>query len=103
MTTLLFTRQLIKGNTWGGTVFASYGCFWLGFGMLNRDSSVYPTAYPSESKTGWSLFYGLWALLTLSEWRTRYWELYRGSTGEVQRRNWLAAFSMGCTQLGPAD
>ncbi|GAX82079.1 hypothetical protein CEUSTIGMA_g9507.t1 [Chlamydomonas eustigma] len=57
--------DLIKGNTFGGTVFSSYGCFWIGWGGFNYTSLIYPDQIVSITKSGQTLYYGLWALLTL--------------------------------------
>ncbi|GLC33125.1 hypothetical protein PLESTB_000367600 [Pleodorina starrii] len=57
------TLELIKGNTFGGTAFASYGSFWMGWFLLEyltiSDKARYPLA-----ATGKTLWCGLWAFLT---------------------------------------
>jgi succinate-acetate transporter protein len=58
--------QLIKGNTFGGTAFASYGAFWMGWGLLEYLMKTTPSAYPT-AHTGKTLWCGLWAILTLGE------------------------------------
>jgi len=50
--------EIIKGNTFAGTAFASYGCFWLGWFLLHMLSA--PVA-----NTGKALWCGLWAFMTL--------------------------------------
>eukprot|EP00798_Chlamydomonas_sp_ICE-L_P010565 gene10565-12220_t len=57
--------DMIKGNTFGGTVFSSYGCFWIGWGLLEFSIANYPGQFVGATKTGQTLFFGLWALLTL--------------------------------------
>lgn len=56
--------ELIKGNTFGGTAFASYGCFWMGWFLLEFSAHNNPKAYPAAA-TGKTLWCGLWAMLTL--------------------------------------
>ncbi|GFR48506.1 hypothetical protein Agub_g10173 [Astrephomene gubernaculifera] len=55
--------ELIKGNTFGGTAFASYGAFWMGWFLLEFLSKSDPARYP-VAKTGKTLWCGLWAFLT---------------------------------------
>ncbi|GAX82078.1 hypothetical protein CEUSTIGMA_g9506.t1 [Chlamydomonas eustigma] len=59
--------DLIKGNTFGGTVFFSYGSFWMGWrgGFINLSEAINPTLVVGATKSGQTLYYGLWALLTL--------------------------------------
>ncbi len=60
------SSQLIRGNTFAGTAFSSYGCFWMGWSLwhyweiTNTMDSVIATA-----RTGESLWCGLWGFLTL--------------------------------------
>ncbi|GIL76413.1 hypothetical protein Vretifemale_5992 [Volvox reticuliferus] len=55
--------ELIKGNTFGGTAFCSYGAFWMGWFLLeflsHQDSVMYPIAL-----VGKTLWCALWAVLT---------------------------------------
>ncbi|KXZ41940.1 hypothetical protein GPECTOR_239g570 [Gonium pectorale] len=55
--------ELIKGNTFGGTAFASYGAFWMGWFLLEYLTVTHPTAYHT-AHTGKTLWCGLWAVLT---------------------------------------
>eukprot|EP00798_Chlamydomonas_sp_ICE-L_P012926 gene12926-5956_t len=48
-----------------GTVFSSYGCFWIGWGLLEFSIARYPGQFVGATKTGQTLYFGLWALLTL--------------------------------------
>ena len=54
---------MIKGNTFGGTAFASYGAFWMGWFLLEyltwTDKALY-----AGVQSGKSLWCGLWAVLT---------------------------------------
>ncbi|KAG2496012.1 hypothetical protein HYH03_005934 [Edaphochlamys debaryana] len=56
--------QLIKGNTFGGTAFCSFGAFWMGVFLLEylmiTDKELFPLA-----QTGKTLWCGLWAFLSL--------------------------------------
>ncbi|KAG2494231.1 hypothetical protein HYH03_007587 [Edaphochlamys debaryana] len=56
--------ELIKGNTFGGTAFASYGAFWMGWFLLEylmiTNKALFVTA-----QTGKTLWCGLWSFLTL--------------------------------------
>mmetsp|Transcript_17956 Transcript_17956/g.32789 ORF Transcript_17956/g.32789 Transcript_17956/m.32789 type:complete len:230 (-) Transcript_17956:432-1121(-) len=57
--------ELIKGNTFGGTAFASYGCFWMGWFMFNYLSMRFPeVGNPGLAHKGKALYSGLWGLLT---------------------------------------
>ncbi|GLI64822.1 hypothetical protein VaNZ11_008119 [Volvox africanus] len=55
--------ELIRGNTFGGTAFCSYGAFWMGWFLLeflsHQDADAYPLA-----RVGKTLWCALWALLT---------------------------------------
>lgn len=55
--------ELIKGNTFAGTAFASYGCFWMGWYLLEYLTKTTPSAYP-VAMTGKTLWCILWACLT---------------------------------------
>ncbi|EFJ46306.1 hypothetical protein VOLCADRAFT_93449 [Volvox carteri f. nagariensis] len=55
--------ELIKGNTFGGTAFASYGCFWMGWFLLEYLSYGNKAGYPA-ARTGKTLWCALWAVLT---------------------------------------
>ncbi|EFJ47526.1 hypothetical protein VOLCADRAFT_105087 [Volvox carteri f. nagariensis] len=55
--------ELIKGNTFGGTAFASYGAFWMGWFLLELLMKQYPSVYKT-ALTGKTLWCGLWAFLT---------------------------------------
>ncbi len=55
--------QLIKGNTFGGTAFASYGAFWMGWFLLEYLSWTNKAMFPGV-QSGKSLWCGLWAVLT---------------------------------------
>ena len=55
--------QLIKGNTFGGTAFASYGAFWMGWFLLEYLSITNKAMFPGV-QSGKSLWCGLWAVLT---------------------------------------
>eukprot|EP00195_Chlamydomonas_chlamydogama_P016362 CAMPEP_0202900946 /NCGR_PEP_ID=MMETSP1392-20130828/12284_1 /ASSEMBLY_ACC=CAM_ASM_000868 /TAXON_ID=225041 /ORGANISM="Chlamydomonas chlamydogama, Strain SAG 11-48b" /LENGTH=237 /DNA_ID=CAMNT_0049587409 /DNA_START=35 /DNA_END=748 /DNA_ORIENTATION=+ len=55
--------ELIKGNTFAGTAFSSYGCFWMGWFLLEWLSYEEPTLYLA-AQTGKTLWCGLWAFLT---------------------------------------
>ncbi|MEW5308094.1 MAG: hypothetical protein WDW38_000080 [Sanguina aurantia] len=66
--------EIIKGNTFAGTAFSSYGCFWLGFAVIEYISIVdksyginivggFPGA-TGPNFTGKSLWFGLWGILT---------------------------------------
>jgi succinate-acetate transporter protein len=50
--------QLIKGNTFAGTAFGSYGAFWLGWGLLEYLTKTTPAAY-AAAHTGLTLWCGL--------------------------------------------
>jgi uncharacterized protein len=52
--------EIIKGNTFAGTAFASYGCFWMGWFLLQYMSMV----APFQANTGKILWCALWAVLT---------------------------------------
>lgn len=57
--------ELIKGNTFGGTAFASYGCFWMGWCLMEYWSVMYPQQFPlGAAMTGRTLWCGLWSFLT---------------------------------------
>mmetsp|Transcript_19664 Transcript_19664/g.35466 ORF Transcript_19664/g.35466 Transcript_19664/m.35466 type:complete len:232 (-) Transcript_19664:137-832(-) len=57
--------ELIKGNTFGGTAFASYGCFWMGWFGFNYLSMEFPNVgNPGLAHKGKALYSGLWGLLT---------------------------------------
>ena len=56
-------QQLIKGNTFGGTAFASYGAFWMGWFLLEYLSITNKAMFPGV-QSGKSLWCGLWAVLT---------------------------------------
>jgi len=59
--------ELIKGNTFAGTAFSSYGCFWMGYAYYRtlelqgivKSSSV-------QARAGDALYHGLWGFLTLA-------------------------------------
>ncbi|GFR45947.1 hypothetical protein Agub_g7413 [Astrephomene gubernaculifera] len=55
--------ELIKGNTFGGTAFASYGAFWMGWFLLEYLMKSDPAHYPT-AQTGKTLWCSLWAFLT---------------------------------------
>ncbi|KAG1676088.1 hypothetical protein FOA52_014954 [Chlamydomonas sp. UWO 241] len=54
--------ELIKGNTFAGTAFASYGCFWMGWFLLEFLSTIDPGM--PFSTTGKTLWLALWGVLT---------------------------------------
>uniref|UniRef100_A0A7S0QVQ1 GPR1/FUN34/yaaH family protein n=1 Tax=Chlamydomonas leiostraca TaxID=1034604 RepID=A0A7S0QVQ1_9CHLO len=58
--------ELIKGNTFAGTAFSSYGCFWMGWFLwkLLEITHTVPSVVVA-ARTGESLWCGLWAVLTL--------------------------------------
>lgn len=53
--------EIIKGNTFGGTAFCSYGCFWLGWYEMNTMALEHGG---EEALTGMTLWNALWAVLT---------------------------------------
>ncbi|KAG2422612.1 hypothetical protein HXX76_010393 [Chlamydomonas incerta] len=55
--------ELIKGNTFGGTAFASYGAFWMGWFLLEYLTITNKALFPGV-KSGKTLWCGLWAFLT---------------------------------------
>lgn len=58
--------ELIKGNTFAGTAFSSYGCFWMGWFLwkfMEADKVVASVAV--TALTGDTLWHGLWGFLTL--------------------------------------
>ncbi|PNW69981.1 hypothetical protein CHLRE_17g700750v5 [Chlamydomonas reinhardtii] len=55
--------ELIKGNTFGGTAFASYGAFWMGWFLLEYLTWTNKALYAGV-QSGKSLWCGLWAVLT---------------------------------------
>ncbi|GLI60359.1 hypothetical protein VaNZ11_002483 [Volvox africanus] len=55
--------ELIKGNTFGGTAFASYGSFWMGWALLEYLHHTNTSLYP-HAQVGKTLWCGLWAVLT---------------------------------------
>ncbi|GLC33073.1 hypothetical protein PLESTB_000373400 [Pleodorina starrii] len=57
--------ELIKGNTFGGTAFSSYGAFWMGWFLLEFLMKEHPALYPT-AVTGKTLWCGLWGFLTLA-------------------------------------
>uniref|UniRef100_A0A7S0UPD2 Uncharacterized protein n=1 Tax=Polytomella parva TaxID=51329 RepID=A0A7S0UPD2_9CHLO len=57
--------ELIKGNTFGGTVFSAYGSFWMSLFFFNFLSWQYPEiGNAGQAKKGLALFYGLLGLLS---------------------------------------
>ncbi|KAG1665546.1 hypothetical protein FOA52_000692 [Chlamydomonas sp. UWO 241] len=54
--------ELIKGNTFAGTAFVSYGAFWMGWFMLEFLSTIDPVV--PVSATGKTLWLALWGALT---------------------------------------
>ena len=56
------TVQLIKGNTFAGTAFSSYGCFWMGWFLLEYLSYTYTgdKHLYDLAMTGKTLWCGLW-------------------------------------------
>ncbi|GIL76403.1 hypothetical protein Vretifemale_5998, partial [Volvox reticuliferus] len=56
--------ELIKGNTFGGTAFSSYGAFWMGWFLLKFISKQYSSTFGGAAETGMTLWCGLWAFLT---------------------------------------
>lgn len=67
---LLLLLQLIKGNTFAGTAFLSYGCFWLAFFINKFISTVpYSTGAPafkaaSSFVVGETLIMAWWSMFT---------------------------------------
>eukprot|EP00195_Chlamydomonas_chlamydogama_P008907 CAMPEP_0202900244 /NCGR_PEP_ID=MMETSP1392-20130828/10578_1 /ASSEMBLY_ACC=CAM_ASM_000868 /TAXON_ID=225041 /ORGANISM="Chlamydomonas chlamydogama, Strain SAG 11-48b" /LENGTH=232 /DNA_ID=CAMNT_0049586593 /DNA_START=73 /DNA_END=771 /DNA_ORIENTATION=- len=57
------TLELIKGNTFAGTAFCSYGCFWMGWFLLEY-LSLTAKQYIGVMTVGMTLWAGLWAFLT---------------------------------------
>ncbi|KAJ9532792.1 hypothetical protein QJQ45_010901 [Haematococcus lacustris] len=57
--------ELIKGNTFAGTAFSSYGCFWMGWFLFNyfAVSKITPSV-TAVAMTGDTLWCGLWGVLT---------------------------------------
>ncbi|KAJ9533854.1 hypothetical protein QJQ45_026956 [Haematococcus lacustris] len=57
--------ELIKGNTFAGTAFSSYGCFWMGWFLFNyfAVSKITPSVL-AVALTGDTLWCGLWGVLT---------------------------------------
>ncbi len=63
---LLVCSQLIRGNTFAGTAFSSYGAFWLGWGLWKYwEATGVMKSVASTAMTGDSLWCGLWGFLTL--------------------------------------
>ncbi|KAG1674030.1 hypothetical protein FOA52_000336 [Chlamydomonas sp. UWO 241] len=54
--------ELIKGSTFAGTAFMSYGAFWMGWFMLEYFLTIDPIL--SNSLTGKTLWLALWGVLT---------------------------------------
>lgn len=52
--------ELIKGNTFAGTAFSSYGCFWLGWFMMERAAATVNQSF----QTAQTLYFGLWAFFS---------------------------------------
>ncbi|KAJ9532985.1 hypothetical protein QJQ45_018084 [Haematococcus lacustris] len=57
--------ELIKGNTFAGTAFSSYGCFWMGWFLFNffAVDKITPSV-TAVAMTGDTLWCGLWGVLT---------------------------------------
>jgi succinate-acetate transporter protein len=60
---------MIKGNTFAGTAFFSYGAFWMAFFVMKfliKSSSVLggPKVYTSDFKVGETLIMVLWGVFT---------------------------------------
>ncbi|KAG2428945.1 hypothetical protein HXX76_011189 [Chlamydomonas incerta] len=53
--------ELIKGDSFAGTAFASFGCFWMGWGLLTYTSYEYPD-FGETAKTGQILWCSLWCV-----------------------------------------
>jgi uncharacterized protein len=53
--------ELLHGNTYGATVFMSYGCFWMAFFLQHVFAAQYGSKLTNVSKIGSCLFYGIWA------------------------------------------
>ena len=52
--------EILNNNTFGGTAFCSYGCFWMGWYLI--ETGVNKQDIPSSGNALWC---GLWAILTL--------------------------------------
>ncbi|KAJ9518849.1 hypothetical protein QJQ45_026105 [Haematococcus lacustris] len=60
-----WSPALIKGNTFSGTAFSSYGCFWMGWFLFNylTVDNITPSV-TATAMTGDTLWCGLWGVLT---------------------------------------
>jgi succinate-acetate transporter protein len=57
--------ELIKGNSFAGTAFCSYGCFWMGFFLTEYlDNYLTPNAPFAAGATGATLWFVLWGVFT---------------------------------------
>lgn len=54
--------ELIKGNTFAGTAFSSYGCFWMGWFLIKLLAA--DKLINTSFQTGETLYCALWATLT---------------------------------------
>ncbi|KAL6759641.1 GPR1/FUN34/yaaH family-domain-containing protein, partial [Haematococcus lacustris] len=56
---------ILEGNTFAGTAFSSYGCFWMGWFLFNyfAVSKITPSVL-AVALTGDTLWCGLWGVLT---------------------------------------
>jgi hypothetical protein len=63
--TLAAHAQLIRGATFAGTAFSSYGCFWMGWALWKYlEASATVPSVLAAARTGDTLWCGLWGLLT---------------------------------------
>ncbi|GLC50388.1 hypothetical protein PLESTB_000373600 [Pleodorina starrii] len=56
--------ELIKGNTFGGTAFSSYGAFWMGWFLIEYLTTTRPDIF-LPARTGKTLLCGMWGFLAL--------------------------------------
>ena len=58
--------ELIKGNSFAGTAFCSYGAFWLAFAILKVVVATAPESFSADYKVGETLFCVAWGFFTAS-------------------------------------
>jgi len=59
--------ELVKGNTFAGTAFSSYGCFWMGYAFYKQlEMNGVVESMSVQARAGDALYHGLWGFLTLA-------------------------------------
>jgi len=60
--------ELLKGNTFGGTAFSSYGCFWLGWASMWIQYREATFEGASAWLHGETLWFATWGVITFGFW-----------------------------------